>query len=142
VTLTKSGQLRGCIGNIVPAGPLYERVVENARSAALRDPRFPPVTADEVPTLHIEISVLTEPKPLPFASPDELLARLKPHWDGVVLKIGDRGATLLPQVWEQLPDKTQFLGHLSAKAGCAPDAWRGKDVSVSTYHVESFEESE
>jgi AmmeMemoRadiSam system protein B/AmmeMemoRadiSam system protein A len=140
VTLTKSGELRGCVGNILPAGPLYQAVMHDARSAALRDPRFPPVTADEAATLHIEISVLTVPEPLAFASPDELLAKLQPHRDGVVLKIGERGATFLPQVWEPLPDKAQFLSHLAAKAGCAPSAWRGKDVSVSIYHVEAFEE--
>jgi len=140
VTLTKSGQLRGCIGNILPAGPLYKAVLENARNAALRDPRFSPVTKDEASRIHIEISILTEPEPLAFASSEELLAKLQPYRDGVVLKIGQHAATFLPQVWEQLPDKTQFLEHLSAKAGCTPDAWRGKDVSVSIYRVESFEE--
>ena len=141
VTLTKSGELRGCIGNILPAGPLYQAVMDNARSAALRDSRFPPVTASEAAALHIEVSVLTVPEPLAFASPDDLLARLQPHRDGVVLKIGEHGATFLPQVWEQLPDKAEFLSHLAAKAGCAPSAWRGDDVSVSIYHVEAFEES-
>jgi hypothetical protein len=141
VTLSKAGELRGCIGNILPAGPLYQSVLENACNAALRDPRFAPVTAEEAGQLRIEISVLTQPEPLAFASPDDLLDKLQPHRDGVVLKIGQRSATFLPQVWEKLPDKTQFLSHLSAKAGCAPDAWRGKNVSVSIYHVESFEES-
>jgi len=140
VTLTEGGQLRGCIGNILPAGPLYEAVVENAQNAALRDFRFAPVTPDEVDKIHIEISVLTEPQPLEFKSPEDLLNKLQPHKDGVVLKIGGRGATFLPQVWEQLPDKVEFLSHLSQKAGCGPSDWRGKDVSVSIYHVEAFEE--
>ena len=142
VTLTKAGQLRGCIGNILPAGPLYQAVVENARSAALRDPRFLPVTAGEAARLHIEVSVLTVPEPLPFQSSEELLAKLQPHKDGVILRIGPYMATFLPQVWEQLPDKTDFLSHLAAKAGCEPSAWRGKDTTVSIYHVEAFEESE
>jgi len=140
VTLTEAGQLRGCIGNILPAGPLHEAVMENARSAALRDSRFAPVTPDEVDKIHIEISVLTEPQLLKFTLPEDLLAKLQPHNDGVVLKIGPRGATFLPQVWEQLPDKAEFLNHLAQKAGCEPSAWRGKDVSVSIYHVEAFEE--
>lgn len=140
VTLTKSGELRGCMGNILPVGPLYQSIMDNARNAALRDPRFPPVAADEVARLHLEISVLTAPEPLAFASPDDLLARLQPRRDGVVLQIGGRGATFLPQVWEQLPDKVEFLNHLAAKAGCVPSAWRGPDVSVSLYHVEAFEE--
>jgi AmmeMemoRadiSam system protein A len=140
VTFTEGGQLRGCIGNILPGDPLYEAVMENAQSAALRDFRFAPVTPDEVDKIHIEVSVLTEPQPLEFKSPEDLLAKLQPHQDGVVLKIGGHGATFLPQVWEQLPDKVQFLSHLSQKAGCAPSDWRGKDVSVSIYHVEAFEE--
>jgi len=142
VTLTKAGALRGCIGNITPAAQLYLSVVENTCNAALRDPRFPPVTSKEVPALRIEISVLGASEPLAFSSPDDLMAKLQPLRDGVVLRIGGRSATFLPQVWEQLPDKTEFLRHLSAKAGCPPDAWRGKDVSVSIYHAEAFQEKE
>ena len=141
VTLTRDGQLRGCIGNIVPAGPLYQAVLENTRNAALSDPRFSPVSAHEEAKLHIEISVLTAPEPLAFASPEELLAKLQPREDGVVLRVGRHGATFLPQVWEQLPDKTQFLNQLSQKAGCPAGAWRGKDVTVSLYHAEAFEEA-
>jgi hypothetical protein len=141
VTLTKAGSLRGCIGNILPAGPLSQAVVEDSRSAALRDPRFSPVRAEEVPALEIEISVLSLPEPLAFATPDELLARLRPRQDGVVLRIGDRAATFLPQVWDQLPDKAEFLDHLSLKAGCAPSAWRGEGVAVSIYQVEAFNDA-
>lgn len=140
VTLTRDGQLRGCIGNLQPADPLYESVMQNTQSAALRDSRFPPVTADEVDKLRIEISVLTEPRPLKFDSPDDLLAKLQPRRDGVVLKIDGRGATFLPQVWEQLPDKSEFLNHLAQKAGFPPAAWRGRGVAVSIYHVEAFAE--
>ncbi len=140
VTLTKAGDLRGCIGNIVPTGPLFRSVIQNARSAALRDPRFQAVSASETDQLEIEISVLTEPRPLVFSSPDDLLAKIQPNRDGVVLRIGEHSATFLPQVWEQLPDKTEFLSRLAAKSGCAPSAWRGRDVSVLTYRVEAFEE--
>jgi MEMO1 family protein len=140
VTLTEGGALRGCIGHIVPQEPLYLAVRDNAQSAALRDPRFNPVRPDEVSKIHIEISVLTRPEPLPFKSPEDLLNKLRPYEDGVVIQIGSRGATFLPQVWAQIPDKVEFLNHLSEKAGCAPSDWRGKDTSVSIYHVESFEE--
>ena len=140
VTLTANGQLRGCIGNLAPDESLCAAVMEHARNAALHDARFPPVTADEVEALHIEISVLTEPQPLKFQSPADLLARLQPPRDGVVLKLGSRRATFLPQVWEQLPDKTNFLSHLARKAGGAATDWRGKNVSVDTYRVEAFEE--
>ena len=140
VTLTAGGRLRGCIGNIMPAGPLYKSVMENARNAALRDPRFTPVRAEEIDEIHVEISVLTAPQPLAFSSPDDLLAKLQPHKDGVVLQIGFAAATYLPQVWEQLPDKEAFLSSLAQKAGCAANAWRGPNASVSIYHVEAFEE--
>jgi hypothetical protein len=142
VTLTENGVLRGCIGHILPQEALCQAVVDNTRSAATRDPRFQPVRPEELNKIKIEISVLTEPQPLSFKSPEDLLNKLEPGEDGVVLRIGPRGATYLPQVWEQLPGKVQFLNHLAEKAGCAPDDWRGRDVSVSIYHVEAFAESE
>lgn len=140
VTLKERGELRGCIGHILPQEPLYRAVEDNAQSAAIRDWRFPPVRADEVNRIKIEISVLTEPQPLKFNSPEDLLNKLEPGEDGVVLQIGLHGATYLPQVWEQIPDKIEFLNHLAQKAGCAPDDWRGRNVSVSIYHVEAFAE--
>jgi hypothetical protein len=142
VTLTERGSLRGCIGHILPQEPLYQAVLDNAQNAAQRDPRFRPVQPNEVDNIRIEVSVLTEPQPLGFTSPEDLLKKLQPYEDGVLLKIGSRGATFLPQVWEQIPDKTEFLNRLSEKAGCEPSAWRGKETTVSIYHVEAFEESE
>ena len=108
----------------------------------MRDSRFPAVTPGEVDCIKIEISVLTEPQPLAFSSSEDLLGKLHPNRDGVILCIGPRTSTFLPQVWEQLPDKAQFLNHLAQKAGCKPSAWRGKDAQVSVYHVECFEEGE
>jgi len=142
VTLTENGELRGCIGHISPQESLCQAVVDNARNAAIRDPRFLPVQPGEADKIKIEISVLTEPKPLQFSSPEDLLAKLQPGKDGVVLKIGGRGATFLPQVWEQLPDKVEFLNRLSEKAGCATGDWRKPGTSVLIYHVEAFKESE
>jgi MEMO1 family protein len=142
VTLTKHGDLRGCIGYIRAQGPLYKAVIENARNAAVSDPRFPPVSSDEVDQLEIEISVLTEPKPLAFESSTELLQKLQPHKDGVVLQIGERGATYLPQVWDQLPDKVEFLNNLAEKAGCDRTDWRQPGTAVFIYHVEAFKESD
>jgi len=136
------GALRGCIGHIVAQEPLVQAVVDNARNAALRDPRFSPVTNEEVAQLEIEISVLTEPLPLFFSSPKDLLQKLQPGKDGVVLQIGGRGATYLPQVWEQIPDKVEFLNSLAEKAGCEASDWRGSGVMWSIYHVESFKESD
>lgn len=142
VTLTRAGRLRGCIGNVTPQEPLHRAVLENARSAALHDSRFLPVAERELDQLEIEISVLTPPVPLAFSSPADLLSKLQPHQDGVVLRIGPRGATYLPQVWEQLPDKEAFLNSLAVKAGCAPSAWRGPDVTIRTYHAEAFNDAE
>jgi len=142
VTLTKNGALRGCIGHILPQEPLRQAIVDNARSAAARDPRFPPVQAAELDQLEIEISILTEPQPMSFKSPEDLLSKLKPYKDGVVLRIGERGATYLPQVWAQIPDKVSFLNNLARKAGCEPSAWKKPEATVAIYHVESFKESE
>jgi MEMO1 family protein len=140
VTLTKDGALRGCIGHLMAVEPLHQAVAENARNAALRDPRFPPVQPGELDKIKIEISVLTAPQSLAFSSPDDLLSKLHPNEDGVLLHIGPRTATFLPQVWAQIPDKVKFLEHLSQKAGCERSDWRGKDVTVDIYHVECFEE--
>lgn len=140
VTLTKQGQLRGCIGNILPAGPLYRAVITNAQGAAVRDGRFPPVQAEELDQLEVEVSVLTEPQPLAFTSPDDLLARLRPHRDGVVLQIGGLSATYLPQVWSHFADKVKFLSTLARKAGAGPDDWRKPGTRVLIYEVEAFHE--
>ena len=85
-------------------------------------------------------TVLTEPQPLAFSSPDDLLSKLHPNEDGVLLHIGPRTATFLPQVWAQIPDKVDFPEQLSRKAGGERSDWRGKDVTVDIYHVECFEE--
>lgn len=140
VTLTKNGQLRGCIGSIFPQEPLCEAVVSRARSAAMEDPRFSPVEAGELDQIEIEISVLTVPQRLDFSSPEDLLKKLRPRVDGVVLRVGSREATFLPQVWEQLPDKEEFLAHLATKARLPSDAWRSPEAMVLTYQVEAFKE--
>jgi AmmeMemoRadiSam system protein A len=108
----------------------------------LRDPRFLPVAPGELNEIKIEISVLTPPEPLSFSSPEDLLNKLQPNEDGVVLRMGSRTSTFLPQVWAQIPDKVRFLNHLAEKAGCEASAWRAKDTTVSIYHVECFEEAE
>ncbi len=142
VTLTMGGKLRGCIGHIVAVEPLYKAIMENAASAAIRDVRFSPVQTSELDKLEFEISILSVPQPLPFSSPEDLLQKLRPNRDGVVLQIGPRRSTFLPQVWAQIPDKVDFLNNLALKAGCAASDWRKAGTTVSTYQVESFKESE
>ena len=142
VTLEKDGALRGCIGTLEPVTPLVDAVKDNARNAAFHDPRFSPLKKHELDKIEIEISRLTVPVPLEFNSPEELLARLKPGVHGVILQRGWHRSTFLPQVWDQLPDKVQFLEHLCRKAGLAGNCWKEKDLSVKIYEVEHFSEKE
>jgi AmmeMemoRadiSam system protein A len=140
VTLTRNGDLRGCIGSLSPQESLYQAVISRAKAAATEDPRFDPVRPNELDKIEIEISVLTLPEPLAFASPQDLLEKLRPGIDGVVLSVDGQTATYLPQVWEQLPDKRIFLRELSQKAGLAADAWTSPAATVMTYQVEAFHE--
>jgi AmmeMemoRadiSam system protein A len=140
VTLTIQGGLRGCIGHIIPRETLIEGIRINAINAAFRDPRFRPLTKEEWKNVKIEVSILTDPKPLTYSDADDLLKKLRSGVDGVIIKKGYHQATFLPQVWDQLPQKEEFLGHLSLKAGLSRDAWRKGDLEVSTYQVQAFEE--
>ena len=140
VTLMEHGELRGCIGHILPYDPLYRSVIKNAASAARRDPRFPPVTKAELDMIHVEVSVLSVPKLLEASSSKQLLEKLTPGKDGVYLVVGPRSSTYLPQVWEQLPDKIEFLSRLSQKAGLRADAWKSPSARIFIYHAQVFEE--
>jgi AmmeMemoRadiSam system protein A len=138
VTLTIQGTLRGCIGALEAYQPLVLDVVDHAAAAASEDFRFSPVAPSEIQMIGIEISVLTRAVNLEYASTDELLSRLVPHEDGVILRDGRMRATFLPQVWEQLPDKEEFLSHLCLKMGASTSDWKTKHLEVLTYHVEEF----
>ena len=140
VTLTVHGNLRGCIGALEPYQPLAEDVREHAIAAALQDYRFPNVVPEELAQIDIEVSRLTPPIPLEYTIPEELLSKLRPGIDGVVLRDGARRATFLPQVWEKLPDPADFLDNLCYKMGAAPGLWRQKLLDVLIYQVEEFHE--
>jgi AmmeMemoRadiSam system protein A len=140
VTLTLHGNLRGCIGALEPYQPLAEDVCEHAVAAALEDYRFPTVQESELASISIEISRLTLPVPLKYTDADDLLAKLRPGTDGVILRDGFRRATFLPQVWDKIPDKAEFLANLCYKMGAAPDTWRHKHLEVLIYQVEEFHE--
>lgn len=142
VTLTEHGNLRGCIGHIIPRESIIDGVRINAINAAFRDPRFRPLSPDELDKIRIEVSILTEPKTLQYEDVEDLLNKLRPGIDGVIIKKGFHEATFLPQVWEQLPRKEEFLTHLCLKAGLDGDAWRRGDLEVSTYQVQAFEEED
>jgi AmmeMemoRadiSam system protein A len=139
VTLTKSGELRGCIGSLEAARPLGEDVAQNAFGAAFRDPRFPAVSAAEWPQCRVEVSLLSAPKPIRFAGEDDLLAQIQAGEDGLILQADGRRATFLPQVWESIADKRAFLGELMRKAGL-PDATRLTRCSFSRYRVFKWKE--
>ncbi|MFC1586989.1 AmmeMemoRadiSam system protein B [Planctomycetota bacterium] len=140
VTLEINGRLRGCIGNLAPLEELYQNVINNAVSAAVNDRRFARVTLEDLPKIDIKISVLSLPQKLQFNSPKELLDQLTPGTDGVILIIGHGRSTYLPQVWEMLPDKEEFLSRLSSKAGMAADAWKQPGTKVFTYRAQVFGE--
>jgi AmmeMemoRadiSam system protein A len=143
VTLTQNGQLRGCIGSLQAHRPLAQDVQANARAAALHDPRFPPVSAQELDGLKVEISVLTAPQPLPFANLSHALWQLRPGVDGLIFEAVHQGhsyrSTYLPQVWEQIPEPRAFLAHLIVKAGLPFDFW-SPEVKLSRYQVQKFHE--
>jgi len=139
VTLTRFGQLRGCIGSVEPDRPLGADVVDNARAAAFRDRRFLPVTLDELDDIDIEVSVLSPLTPMPVADEADAIAQLRPGVDGVVLELGDRRATFLPQVWDKVPDPAAFLAHLKTKAGLPATYW-SEQIRLSRYTVAEFHE--
>ncbi|MCJ7734312.1 MAG: AmmeMemoRadiSam system protein A, partial [Anaerolineales bacterium] len=130
ITLTKRGQLRGCVGSIEAALPFIQDVQERAIGAGFEDPRFPPLTEAELPEIRIEVSLLTKPELLEYQSPDDLVKKLRPGIDGVILKNQYRRATFLPQVWEQLPTPEIFLDRLCLKMGLDPAAWRTIHLQV------------
>ncbi len=135
VTLERFGQLRGCIGTLEAWRPLIEDVAENAYAAAFRDPRFPPLSHEELEGLELEISILGSPEPIQFSSETELLRQLEPGVDGLILEERGHRGTFLPTVWQSLPEPREFLRQLKRKAGLPPDYW-SPTVRVWRYRTE------
>jgi len=140
VTLTEDGDLRGCVGALEPIMPLAEDVQYHAVAAALEDYRFPQVRPAEVARIVIEVSRLTLPQTLLYNGPQDLISKLRPDIDGVIINDGHRRATFLPQVWEKLPDPREFLAHLCQKMGAPSDLWERRELQVRIYQVEEFHE--
>ena len=140
VTLKINGRLRGCIGNLTSDTPLISGVRRNAINAAFHDPRFAALRTSELDRVEIEISILSEPQPLKYRDGEDLVKKLRPHIDGVIIRKGHASATFLPQVWEQLPQPQDFLANLCMKAGLGADSWQNPELEVSTYQVQYFEE--
>ena len=134
-----SPSLRGCRGHLWPVLPLYQDVIDNALSSAFLDDRFLPLKGEELKDLKIEIALLSRPIKIAASSPQELLAKIKPQQDGLIIKKGVRHATFLPSVWSQLPQKEDFLSRLCLKAGLSGQCWQAvKDLEVYKYEVEAF----
>ncbi len=140
VTLERrdTGQLRGCIGSILPFRPLYQDVISNAIAAATKDPRFTPVSLEELPYLRTKVSVLSYPQPLEYTDYKDLLNKIEPFKDGLILKLGNYQGTFLPDVWEEIPDKEKFLSHLCLKAGLPPDCWINYHPEIFVYRTRVF----
>ncbi|MDA3916189.1 MAG: AmmeMemoRadiSam system protein A [Deltaproteobacteria bacterium] len=141
VTLHKNRRLRGCIGNIEPVKNIFQGVLDNAKNAAFSDTRFSPLSLEELDETIIEVSILTQPENIYYTDSRDLITKLKPGIDGVIIKKDYNSATFLPQVWEQLKDPEIFLKHLCTKAGLPPDDWKSGDLDVATYQIQLFEES-
>jgi AmmeMemoRadiSam system protein A len=142
VTLKIKNQLRGCMGCLTPSETILEGIQRNAINAAFNDPRFPPLTSPELEQAEIEVSILTSPQDLHYSGGRDLLDKLRPNIDGVIISKGMARATFLPQVWEQLPRPEDFLAHLCRKAGLSPDEWQTGELDVSIYQVQYFHEKE
>jgi len=139
VTLNKGGELRGCIGHPLPTTPLIDAVIDSAISSATRDPRFPPVTPEELPTLEVEVSVLSKPEPIEVKSPREYPKHVVIGRDGLIIEWSGYAGLLLPQVpveWGW--DAEEFLSHACMKAGLTPDYWLREGVRISKFSAQAF----
>lgn len=142
ITLRKKGALRGCVGSIEAVQPLILDVRDRAVAAALQDYQFSPLTLPELNEVQIEISRLTPPTRLEYKNADDLVKKLQPGVDGVVLKYQTRRATFLPQVWEQLRTPEIFLNRLCLKMGLDKSVWKQGELQVEIYQVEKFQEQD
>lgn len=139
VTLTQQGDLRGCIGSIEAHRPLGLDVRENALAAAFRDPRFAPLAVEEFEHTRVEVSLLTPAMAISFRDEADFLAQLRPGVDGIVFQYGRHRSTFLPQVWESLPEPSQFMQQLKRKAGLPPNFWH-ESVGIARYEVTKWKE--
>ena len=139
LTLTQSGELRGCIGTLQAHRPLIADVKSNAVSAAIHDPRFMPLSAEELDITTIEISLLSQTTEMDVRDEADALAQMRPNVDGIVFEYGRYRSTFLPQVWEDLVQPRQFLAMLRRKAGLPEDFWE-EGVKLSRYTVTKWSE--
>ena len=139
VTLTVDEQLRGCIGTLEPHESLFDAVAYYSHQAAFCDPRFSPLSAEELGGICIEISVLSPMESIEVVDEEDLLQKLQPGIDGLWMENGARRATFLPQVWDKIPEPRKFVEQLKLKAGLTKDYWSDQ-IQWHRYSVFSMEE--
>lgn len=139
VTLEYEHQLRGCIGSIVAHRKLLDDIIHNARSAAFSDHRFNPLKHTEFPQLTLEVSILSEPEVLDYNNFQDLVTKVIPKEDGLILQHDSYQGTFLPQVWEQIPDAKEFLEHLSIKSGASPSIYE-EHPNIYRYRVDAIKD--
>lgn len=135
ITLEINRNLRGCIGSLRAYQPLIKDVIQNSYAAAFNDSRFAPLTIVEYPKVTKQISILSKPEPIDFDSEEDLLKKIKPGIDGLILSERNRHSTFLPAVWKSLPEPKQFLEHLKLKVGLSKDYW-SSTIKIERYRVE------
>ena len=138
-TLRLDGKLRGCVGHLESIRPLAKDVVHTAFQAAFRDPRFDPLGQHELNGTVIEVSVLSPMQPLSVSDEADLIEKLVPGKDGLVIVNGLQRATFLPKVWDQLPDPHQFVAALKRKCGLPQDYW-SESLEFRRYNTASYTE--
>jgi uncharacterized protein len=142
VTIHKNNELRGCIGIIQPVYPLYEGIIHLAKSAAFEDPRFTPISAEELNDLEYEISILTEPEKVSL-SKEEIPGIIRIGKHGLIIKKGPYSGLLLPQVAkEHRFSPKQFLEQTCLKAGLDPNEWEKEDTEIYIFSAQVFKEEE
>ena len=136
VTLSRHGQLRGCIGSIEARRSLRDDVYANAIAAATRDPRFAPLRHQELGATSVAVSKLSSLEALRFTDEADLCSQLRPEIDGVVVIFGDRRGTLLPKMWKRLPDARAFIEAIKTKVGLPANFW---DASIEVKRYTAIE---
>lgn len=142
VTINKKGELRGCIGIPEPTDTTINNIIEASKSVC-NDPRFPPLSEEELGEITVEVSILTEPEEIKADKKGEILKEIKKGVDGLILENNNNKGLFLPQVWNKISKKEDFLGQLCFKAGLAdPTTWLSESTKLYKFHVKAFKESE
>lgn len=141
VTLEKNGNLRGCIGRLEARNSIFQNIIDLSKAAAFEDHRFSKLTSNELDQVQIEISLLGLPQKLEGLTTYEKMSKIRPKKDGVIISSNGQRATFLPQVWDSLPIREDFISELCRKAGLSKDHWQSNDLEISVYQVEHFQET-